>query len=263
MNLSEDRAGLAKVSNPIIVTTSWDDGDPLDLRLAEMLRTKAVRGSFFVPLTGPDGRPTLGPGDLRSLQGEGFEIGAHTVSHRTLAPLRGEQLWTEVHRSKEVLENMLGHNVPMFCYPKGSYNQWTIRAVEKAGFEGARTVRMLSRGLRFKRYEMPTTLQAFPHTPLNYLRNLGKQGDFPSFYSYVTDLRACENWVQLGQKLFDRVLREGGIWHLYGHSWELEELNLWERLSEMLDYVAGRPGVTYLTNGQVLRQPSVQQQLTN
>jgi peptidoglycan/xylan/chitin deacetylase (PgdA/CDA1 family) len=263
MQLSEDRAGVRTVSNPIIVTTSWDDGDPLDLRLAEMLRAKAVPGSFYVPLSGPDGRPTLCPGDLRSLQAEGFEIGAHTVSHRTLAPLKGEQLWTEVHRSKDVLENMLGRNVPMFCYPKGSYNQWTIRAVEKAGFEGARTVRMLSRGLRFKRYEMPTTLQAFPHTLLNYLRNLGKQGDFPSFYSYVTDLHRCENWVQLGQRLFDKVLREGGIWHLYGHSWELEELNLWEQLAEMLDYVAGRPGVIYLTNGQVLGQPSVQQQLTS
>jgi peptidoglycan-N-acetylglucosamine deacetylase len=261
MHLSEDRAGPRTPANLIIVTTSWDDGDPLDLRLAEMLCVRALPGSFFVPLAGPDGKPTLCPGDLRSLQAEGFEIGAHTVSHRTLAPLKGEQLWTEVHRSKDVLENMLGHNVPMFCYPKGSYNQRTIRAVEKAGFEGARTVRMLSRSLAFKRYEMPTTVQAYPHTPLNYLRNLGKQGDFPSLYRYVTDLHRCENWAQLGKKLFDQVLRQGGIWHLYGHSWELEELSLWDQLAELLDYIAGRPGVAYLTNGQVLRQPFVQQQL--
>jgi peptidoglycan-N-acetylglucosamine deacetylase len=251
--LSEDREGPRKLANPMIVTTSWDDGDPLDLRLAEMLRARALPGTFFVPLAGPDGKPTLCPGDLCSLDAEGFEIGAHTVSHRTLAPLIGELLWTEVHRSKHVLENMLGHNVSMFCYPNGSYNRRTIRAVEKAGFEGARTVRMLSRSLAFKRYEMPTTVQAYPHTPLAYLKNLGKQCDFPGLYKFATDLHSCESWVQLGKKLFDQVLREGGIWHLYGHSWELEALNLWEQLAELLDYVADRAGVAYLTNGQVLR----------
>ena len=249
--------------NPIIVTTSWDDGHPLDLRLAEMLRARALPGSFFVPLAGPDGKPTLCPDDLRSLKAEGFEIGAHTVSHRALAPLTGELLWTEVHRSKQVLEDVLGHNVSMFCYPKGSYNQRTIRAVEKAGFEGARTVRMLSRSLAFKRYEMPTTLQAYPHTPLIYLKNLGKQRDFLGLYRYGTKLRQCENWVQLGKNLFDQVLREGGIWHLYGHSWELEELSLWEQLAEILDYVARRPGAAYVTNGQLLHLPFVQQQLPN
>jgi peptidoglycan-N-acetylglucosamine deacetylase len=249
----QERVAIGDAAYPIIVTTSWDDGDPLDLHLAEMLRERALPGSFFVPLTGPDGKPTLCPSDLRSLQAEGFEIGAHTVSHRVLAPLKGDQLWTEVHRSKYVLEAMLGQEVPMFCYPKGSYNRRTIRAVEKAGFEGARTVRMLSHALDFKSYEMPTTVQAYPHAPINYLRNLGKQGDFPSFYRYVTDLRGCESWVQLGKKLFDQVLLEGGIWHLYGHSWELEDLNLWEQLAEMLDYVAHRPEVTYLVNGQVVR----------
>jgi peptidoglycan/xylan/chitin deacetylase (PgdA/CDA1 family) len=260
-SVSEDREGPRKRANPIIVTTSWDDGHPLDLRLAEMLRARVLPGTFFIPLAGPDGKPTLCPGDLRSLQAEGFEIGAHTVSHRTLAPLKGELLWTEVHRSKQVLEHMLGHKVSMFCYPKGSYNQRTIRAVEKAGFEGARTVQMLSRSLAFKRFEMPTTLQAYPHTPLTYLKNLGKQCNFLGLYRYVSDLHRCKNWVQLGKKLFDQVLREGGIWHLYGHSWELEDLNLWEQLAEMLDYVADRPGVAYVTNGQMLRQSSVQPQL--
>jgi hypothetical protein len=248
--------------NPIIVTSSWDDGHPLDLRIAEMLRARALPGTFYVSLAGPDGKPTLGAGDLRSLNAEGFEIGAHTVSHRTLAGLTGQPLWMEVHRSKQLLEEMLGQTISMFCYPKGSYDQQTIRAVEKAGYEGARTVRMLGRTLTFKRYEMPTTVQAFPHPPLNYLKNLGKRRDFAGLYRYVTGLHRCVNWVALGKKLFNEVLREGGIWHIYGHSWEIEETNLWDQLTEMLDYVSHRPGVTYATNGQVLRLPSVQQQLS-
>ena len=40
--------------------------------------------------------------------------------------------------------------------------------------------------------------------------------------------------------------------HLYGHAWELEKLNLWAQLKEMLDYVSGRDGLVYLTNAQLL-----------
>jgi len=74
-------------------------------------------------------------------------------------------------------------------------------------------------------------------------------------------LRRCKNWVQLGKKLFDQVSAEGGIWHLYGHSWELEALNLWDELREMLDYVARRPGVSYLSNAQVVRERAVLKQV--
>ena len=260
-HFSDGPAGKTNHSRSIIVTTSWDDGDPLDLGLAEMLRERGLPGTFFVPLTGPYGKPTLRPGDLRTLQAEGFEIGAHTVSHRCLAPLKGEELWKDVRNSKCVLEDMLGEEVPMFCYPNGSYNRRTIRAVEKAGFEGARTVRMLNHSPAFNAYEMPTTVQAYPHTPLAYLRNLGKQGDLAGLYGYVTDLRRCKNWVQLGKRLFDKVLAEGGIWHLYGHSWELEALNVWDELAEILDYVARRPGVSYLLNAQVVRQRAVLNQV--
>jgi hypothetical protein len=57
------------------------------------------------------------------------------------------------------------------------------------------------------------------------------------------------------------VLTEGGIWHLYGHSWELEALNLWDELAEMLDYVAHRPGASYLLNSQVVRERAVLKQV--
>jgi hypothetical protein len=250
------------LANPIIVTSSWDDGHPLDLRVAAMLRARGLPATFYVSLASPDGKPLLGACDLRSLNAEGFEIGAHTVSHRVLAGLSGQPLWMEVRRSKQLLEEMLEEAVCMFCYPKGSYDRRTIRAVEKAGYEGARTVEMLSHRLTFKRYEMPTTVQAFPHRLINYAKNLGKRRKFVDLYRYLSGLRTCVNWVALGKKLFDDVLQEGGIWHLYGHSWEVEEMNLWNQLAEMLDYISRRPGVTYATNGQLLRLPFVHPRLS-
>jgi hypothetical protein len=68
----------------------------------------------------------------------------------------------------------------------------------------------------------------------------------------MTTLRQFKDWVELGKQLFRQVLEQGGVWHLYGHSWEIEELGIWGDLREMLDYVSNRQGVSYVTNGQLL-----------
>ncbi len=56
----------------------------------------------------------------------------------------------------------------------------------------------------------------------------------------------------MGKMMFEEALREGGIWHIYGHSWELEELGLWDQLEALFSYVADRPNVIYATNSKVL-----------
>ncbi len=62
----------------------------------------------------------------------------------------------------------------------------------------------------------------------------------------------ADNWVDLGKAFFDLVLRQGGFWYLYGHSWQIEEMGLWDELRQMLDYVSNREGVTYVSNRGVL-----------
>ena len=52
----------------------------------------------------------------------------------------------------------------MFCYPGGHYTRTTIRCLADAGYQGARTTRMLATRSTFDRFEMPTTVQAFAHT---------------------------------------------------------------------------------------------------
>ena len=52
-------------------------------------------------------------------------------------------------------------------------------------------------------------------------------------------------------RLFDRVLNMGGVFHLWGHSWEISQHNQWAALERVLAYVAHRPGVRYLTNGAI------------
>jgi hypothetical protein len=139
----------------------------------------------------------------------------------------------------------------MFCYPKGRFDRHTLECVRDAGYYGARTTRVLVTGKAFRPYEMPTTIQAYRTRPAGYIRNLARRMAFSDLYSYATRLRKHKTWVDLGKHLFDRVLQQGGIWHLYGHSWELEDLHLWDELTDMLAYVAGRNGVQYVSNSGV------------
>src|SRR5579872_2823021 len=68
------RRGVMK--SPTYITTSWDDGHPLDLRVADLLARYGIAGTFYVPATTAMG--TMSAAQFRELI-PNFEIGAHTL----------------------------------------------------------------------------------------------------------------------------------------------------------------------------------------
>jgi len=237
-----------------IVTTSWDDGDPLDLRLAEMLAVRQLPGTFYVPLNYRN-RPRLSNGQMRELADQQFEIGAHGVRHLDLRILDRRELTFELSIAKGVLEQTLGRPVDTLCYPCGKYDARVIREAQLAGYRGARTTRMLCWSTQFSGFEMPVTVQALPHVWSSYCRNLLKRGSPQDLIRYIRRF-ANSSWVEIAKMTFDLVQEYGGVWHLYGHSWEIERHALWQQLCEVLDYVSYKSTVLYLTNQQVLEQVS-------
>jgi peptidoglycan-N-acetylglucosamine deacetylase len=234
-----------------IVTTSWDDGDQRDLRLAELLRARGIEGTFYIPIEAYR-QPMLSHAELRELSSQGFEIGAHSVSHKHLWKLSAKELAEEINPCKPALEDILGSEVRMFCYPRGRYDSNAMRVVKEAGYAGARTVRMLATGARFNPFEMPTTVQAAPTPRLSYFKNAARAQSLDSLQVCLSEMPRLGNWIELGKRLFDSVLEQGGIWHLWGHSWEIDELGLWNDLEELLDYVAKRRDVTYVPNWKLI-----------
>jgi len=242
---------------PIVVTTSWDDGDPLDLKIARMLADRRLAGTFYIPIKGHHRSARMDRAGMLALDSQGFEVGAHGVSHPNLAQCDASQLVREVVSSKKRLEDDLSKEVSMFAYPNGRHNSNVITSVRCAGFVGARSTAMLARELIFDPFRMPTSVQAFPHSQLDYLKNFLSSGDFKRNWSHLTRLPRARHWVELATHLFDSVATSGGVWHLYGHSWEINDFKLWEELREVLDYVANRQGVQYLPNSGVVRLLSV------
>ena len=119
-------------------------------------------------------------------------------------------------------------------------------------YEGARTTHMFRQRLDFSPFRMPKNLRGYPNTKMQYTKNLVRGRNTRGLFDYVTRFVWWDRWVSLGKILFDQVLKEGGVWHLYGHSWQVEEMSLWDKLKEILDYVCEREGVRYVTNAEVL-----------
>lgn len=71
---------------------------------------------------------------LRELSDDGFEIGAHTMSHPHLPELNANDSMKEIADSKKSLENIIEKEVISFAYPYGEYNDEIIEQVRQTGF---------------------------------------------------------------------------------------------------------------------------------
>jgi peptidoglycan-N-acetylglucosamine deacetylase len=237
------------------VTTSWDDGHPLDLRVAEILNKYALRGTFYVPMRAEN--QTMTVPQLRELSTR-FEVGAHTLAHTVLTSVGSAIAWEEIAGGRLWLQDTLGGSCSMFCPPSGKFSAQHISMVQRAGYLGLRTVGLLSlefpqvvRGIAV----MATTCQAFPHPPATYFKNAVKRRKYSALWEYVRS--GCpQEWDTIARHLLERATRGGGIFHLWGHSWELEEFGQWQRLEEVLRLLSEVcPPEEAVTNGQLCEWP--------
>ena len=159
------RSHNALSDKPLVaVTTSWDDGHALDLRLAELLDRHQVSGTFYVAPENIEipAADRLSRADLVNLA-KRFEIGAHTLTHRRLPGLSDNEARREIVGGKETVESIIGAPVTAFCYPGGQYDPRHVELVCGAGFRVARTVRRFATRLPADLLQMPTTVQAYRH----------------------------------------------------------------------------------------------------
>jgi glycosyltransferase involved in cell wall biosynthesis/peptidoglycan/xylan/chitin deacetylase (PgdA/CDA1 family) len=78
---------------------------------------------------------------VRALHGQGFEIGAHTVSHPILNECSDAEASSEIAGSKEELESIIGGKVSAFAYPNGrplkDYDGRHVAMVKACGYKVA------------------------------------------------------------------------------------------------------------------------------
>src|SRR4051812_38022378 len=97
-----------------LFTTSWDDGHPLDLRVAELLTRHGFQGTFYVPLSNREGLPVMSAGDLKNLN-QSFEIAGHTLDHSYLDRVSLTEAERQIKEGKEQLQTVLGNQIDGFA----------------------------------------------------------------------------------------------------------------------------------------------------
>lgn len=229
-----------------VVTTSWDDGHPTDLRLAELLDRLGLAGTFYVPVRNPE-RPVSPPREIQQL-GQRFEIGAHTISHRRLVGLDASEMHAEIAGGREVLEDLLGRQVTAFCYPGGKFSRRVRTEVERAGFVVARTTMGFRHDWAVDRLLLPTSVQAFPHPVGTHVRHALKEGNWSGAGNCLIHAAVPRrDWARVAVRLLGEAVRKHGWWHLWGHSWEIEALDAWDDLASVLREAAAS-GARPVTN---------------
>jgi peptidoglycan-N-acetylglucosamine deacetylase len=239
------------VKHAALVTTSWDDGHPLDVRLAEMLGKYGVLGTFYIPLNYTK-FPVMANEELRALQAMGMEIGSHTLTHPNLTKLSKHRALHELVASRHRLEDIVGEPIVSFCYPAGKFNSITRSWVVEAGYKLARTTVAFRIEREFDPFYMPVSFQFFPHRRIVSIRHALKEGNMMGVINWSTLWKMESNPVQLVKLVLEYILANGGLLHIWGHSWEIEQCHLWGALEEALRYIANVRGALYLTNSQSL-----------
>lgn len=231
------------------LTISVDDGDPADCKTAELLSKYGLKATFYIPKINPE-REVAGELVIKEIA-QAFEIGGHTYSHKPLTGISQEETREEVRNGKTWLEQLLSRKIVSFCYPRGKFNASVIGAVKDAGFKGARTCMYGLIDFPDNPFMWGLSTHAHSHTKFVQVRHAVLENNFKGLLNFFLIQKGSVDWVDNFKFSVEHVAANGGIAHLYLHSWEMDRFNEWERLEGLFRFLSGKNSLERVTNGEL------------
>lgn len=232
-----------------LITTSWDDGHFLDFKLAELLNKYNLPGTFYIPKTNAEHK-VMDAVKIIELAKQ-FEIGGHTLHHTRLRIKNRQQIDAEVRGCFDWLHGLLSYPPVSFCFPGGIFSPESIAAVFACGFKVARTTELLSIEDQVAYRLVPTTLQVYDHSTITYFKHLAKRQRWQNMLRWLAS-NSLYNLQMLTEDYLKRIEENGGCFHLWGHSWEIETYQLWDKLETLFKTISNRPNFTYISNKDIV-----------
>lgn len=247
------------------LTFSYDDAVTQDVRFLEMLNERGLKGTFNIN-TGLLGQCSLHTQDGKTvthdklLHGEiastyeGHELAVHGLTHLDLVLVPEGTAAYELTADRAAIEEIVQAPVRGMAYPFGTYNEKVLEIVENCGIEYARTVKSTGS------FEIPENFRCWHptcHHADERLFDLLKEfcgedrlqkdvcGEDASDQCHETDYRYT------GPKLF----------YVWGHTYEFDVREDWERMERFLDQAAGHEDVWYATNIEICDYVNAAKQL--
>lgn len=215
------------------ITFTWDDGAQEDLRLIELHRKHEIPGMFFVPTQNSEGKRVLTREQIRENASELIQFGGHTQHHTYLTSISLNDVEDEIKNNKLYLEEILGEKMNHFCLPGGKYNSDILKIVYQH-YDTCRTADTMAI-VRDEKLVKPT-FHFYPRGLKSIVGNSLKQRNASLAFKSLT--HANLDYFKLLRYLTEEIAQiEDSYVVLWGHSWEIEEVGLWDKLEEYMVFL--------------------------
>ena len=219
------------------ITFSYDDAVTQDIRLIEILDKYGLKATFNLN-SGHLGKPgellregvyvrhdKIAPDKIREVY-KNHEVAAHTVTHPFLPSLSDEEIIHEVEDDRVALSNLVGYEVVGMAYPcAGENNNDRVAALIKN------------------------------HTGIRYCRTITCDESFvPGQNLYRFNPTAFHKDFEKNYLLAERFFKPEveGVFYIWGHAYEFDIDNSWDKFEQFCKFVSGRDDVFYGTNKEIL-----------
>jgi peptidoglycan-N-acetylglucosamine deacetylase len=239
------------LSSHTLFTTSWDDGHPLDVRIADALEEFGFVGTFYAS-TGPEGRRLISDNALARI-GRNHELGVHGRTHTIFPELAHSALADEIQWALDDLSRF-GRVGRIVAPPRGKIDAATRRFIGKLGY-AVRTGAILGSPSVWGNSIEPT-FQLYPHAWKTIIRNCAYRRRVPA----LALLRALARDTTRGDRfhqLLQAAARRQRCVHVWGHAADLERLDLWATLRRILQ-TAAELGLMPVSNSEAFDRLSKQ-----
>ena len=221
------------------LTFSYDDGVLQDKRLIDIFNKYNLKATFNLNSErfGLEGQLIRGgkqinhtkvnAQDVKTIYG-GHEVAAHTLTHPNLCKLEKEEIIRQVEQDRLNLSQLVGYDVCGMAYPGGgtNNNEFVAETIyDHTNVKYARTIECTYS------FDIP-----------NWLYQLK-----PTVYHMEFD-----KMFELGECFLDLQADKPQIYYIWGHSYEFDIDNTWDKFEKFCKMMSGRDDIFYGTNRQVL-----------
>lgn len=221
------------------VTFSYDDCTMQDIRLVELFNKYNVKATFNVnsELLGCENElirkgvkvrhDKINAKDIKNVY-KGHEVAVHTLTHPYLQDIEDEnEIIRQIEEDRKNLENIVGYKIVGMAYPGNGNNADRVAEIIKKHTE-----------IKYAR----TTISTF---------NFDLQNNLYQFNPTVHH-DDYDNLFRLGQEFVNLKTDTPKLFYIWGHSFEFDIYNDWDKFEEFLKLISGKEDIFYGTNKEVL-----------
>lgn len=125
-----------------------------------------------------NGKPLLSFEQMKEMIKSGWTIGSHTKTHANLTTLPRYKCEDEILESKRILEEALDCRIDYFAFPKGLYDEASIKICEQSEYRAAFSAEPNSVKVNSNRFKLPRISIDRTHTLVEFQTFLTRSGLF-------------------------------------------------------------------------------------